>query len=240
MNKMRLLRFVQKYHLGGLVEAVKWTTKNNTINTKFISEDKSVLGDVTLDDFEFEDKELGLYMTSVLSKMLGVVGNDVDVSVGTRDGKDVSLRFNDGKTTVNYMLANLKVIPTVPEIKHLPKWDVAITFDQNFITTFDRAAGSLPEASTFTLLTGDDGKAQIVVGYSTINSNRISIGVDAKFDKVIDPISFRTDYLREILKNNKETSAGILNVSSEGLAFVEFEADGYTAKYYLVEVSGDD
>ena len=48
MEKSKINRFVQKYNLAGLVESVKWETKDNTLSTSFISDDKSVLGNVSI------------------------------------------------------------------------------------------------------------------------------------------------------------------------------------------------
>ena len=47
MEKSRINRFVSKYNLTGLVESVKWETKDGSLSTSFISDDKSVLGTVT-------------------------------------------------------------------------------------------------------------------------------------------------------------------------------------------------
>ncbi len=52
MEKQKLNRFVSKYNLAGLVESVKWESKDGSLNTSFISDDKSVLGSVTLKEFE--------------------------------------------------------------------------------------------------------------------------------------------------------------------------------------------
>ena len=59
MEKGKLSRFVQKYNLAGLVESVKWETKDNELTTAFISDDKSVLGRVTMKDFKFDDATFG-------------------------------------------------------------------------------------------------------------------------------------------------------------------------------------
>ena len=42
MEKQSLNRFVSKYNLAGLVESVKWESKDGSLTTSFISDDKSV------------------------------------------------------------------------------------------------------------------------------------------------------------------------------------------------------
>ena len=62
MEKTRINRFISKYNLAGLVESVKWESKEGSLSTNFISDDKSVLGTVTLSEFDFEDLVQGFYL----------------------------------------------------------------------------------------------------------------------------------------------------------------------------------
>jgi hypothetical protein len=236
MEKQSLNRFVSKYNLSGLVESVKWESKDGSLTTSFISDDKSVLGTVTMNEFNNSDSEFGVYDTTKLTKMLSVLGNDVDFSISDIDGKPVSLKFKDSSTSVNYMLADLSVIPNVPDLKQLPNFNVKIDLDETFINKFIRAKGALPDENTFTLVC-KDGKSQIVLGHSNINTNRITIDVDADCEGTVDPISFSATYLKEILVANKEATDAVLNISSDGLSHIHFEVDNYVTDYYLVEIA---
>ena len=90
-------------------------------------------------DFDSSDVTFGVYDTTKLTKMLSVLGNDVDFSINDIDGKAVSLKFKDGSTSVNYMLGDLSVIPNVPDLKQLPEFDTEIKLDSNFISKFIKA-----------------------------------------------------------------------------------------------------
>ena len=234
MEKQSLNRFVSKYNLAGLVESVKWESKDGSLNTSFISDDKSVLGSVSMKEFDGNDTSFGVYDTTKLTKMLSVLGDDVEFSINDIDSKPVSLKFKDGSTSVNYMLADLSVIPNVPDLKQLPPFDVEIKLDSNFISKFIKAKGALDE-NNFTF-TCKDGKGQIVLGFSNINTNRISIDVDCVCDGDIEPISFSATYLKEILVANKEATDATLKISSQGLSHIHFEIDNYESNYYLVEI----
>ena len=235
MEKQKLNGFVSKYNLAGLVESVKWESKEGSLTTSFISDDKSVLGNVTMKEFEGSNATFGVYDTTKLTKMLSVLGNDVDFSIQDIDGKAVSLKFKDGSTSVNYMLADLSVIPNVPDLKQLPEFNTEIKLDANFISKFIRAKGALADENNFTFVC-KDGKAQIVLGYSNINTNRISIEVDANCQSDVDAISFSATYLKEILVANKEATDATLKISSQGLSHIHFEVDKYESNYYLVEI----
>ncbi len=91
MNKAKLTRFIQKYSLGGLVESVAWKAGDNKLVTRFISDDKTVLGEIQLDNFAFTSPDLGVYTTSALSKLLSVVGEDIELETQEIEGKAVNI-----------------------------------------------------------------------------------------------------------------------------------------------------
>ena len=235
MEKQQLNRFVSKYNLAGLVESVKWEAKEGSLTTSFISDDKSVLGSVSMTEFEGQDATFGVYDTTKLTKMLSVLGNDVDFTIQDIDGKAVSLKFKDGSTSVNYMLADLSVIPNVPDLKQLPAFTTEIKLDSNFISKFIRAKGALSDENNFTFVC-KNGIGQIILGYSNINTNRITIEVDCVCEGDVDAISFSATYLKEILVANKEATDATLKISSQGLSHIQFVADKYESNYYLVEI----
>jgi hypothetical protein len=237
MEKQKLNRFVSKYNLAGLVESVKWESKGGSLTTSFISDDKSVLGSVSMKEFEGSDATFGVYDTSKLTKMLSVLGDDVDFTIQDIEGKPISLKFKDGSTSVNYMLADLSVIPNVPDLKQLPEFNVEIKLDSNFINKFIKAKGALADENNFTFICKDGNvPGQIILGYSNINTNRISIDVDCTCNGPVEPISFSATYLKEILVANREATDATLKISSQGLSHIHFEVDKYESNYYLVEI----
>jgi len=235
MEKQRLNRFVQNYTLGGLIESVKWEAENKSLHTSFISDDKSVLGNVEMDDFDFDPTEFGVYDTTKLKNMLSVLGNDIDFEISSANNKSVSLKFKDKSTSINYMLADLSVIPNVPDLKQLPNFDITIKLDDTFINKFIKAKSALADENNFAFIT-KNGKSTIVIGHSNINTNKISIDVDATTDGDVSPMYFSATYLKEILIANKDANDATLNISSQGLAHIQFEIDEYKSNYYLVKI----
>jgi hypothetical protein len=146
-----------------------------------------------------------------------------------------ALKFSDKGTKVQYMLAAPSVIPAVPDLKALPPFDVDITLDDEFVNKFIKSKGVLADSDTFTF-TSKDGKGEIILGYSSINSNRISISVTSTSEGDVDPIQFSAKYLKAILMSNKGSNTSSLQISSQGLAKVAFTEGDYTSNYYLVEI----
>ena len=234
MNKAKLTRFIQKYSLGGLVESVAWKAGDNKLVTRFISDDKTVLGEIQLDNFAFTSPDLGVYTTSALSKLLSVVGEDIELEAQEIEGKAVNIFVKSENTKVQFQLADLAVIPNVPDLKKLPEFDIDINFDGAFIDKFIKAKNALSDVDTFTILT-EKKELKIVLGYSNINSNRVVFVVDKDYSGDVKPISFSAKYLKEILTANKEATSVVLKVSTQGISHVEFKIDDFNAKYFLVE-----
>jgi|TARA_B110000908_G_scaffold105475_1_gene124206 hypothetical protein len=230
MKKASLEQFINRYNLGGEVESVKITSSDSEMKVSFISDDKTLLGEVTSKEGEFPNGEFGVYTTSQLKALLGVLESSMDV-----DSTESYIKFSDKGTSVNYMLADLSVIPVVPDLKAVPPMNVQITLDDDFTSKFIKSKGALSESDTFTFEC-KGGKGEIILGYSSINTNRISMKVECKCDGDVSPISFSAKYLKEILNANRGSKAASLQISSQGLANIQFEKDNLTSKYYLVEI----
>ena len=231
MKKNSLEGFISRYNLGGEIESVKIVSDKTGMSVKFISDDKTLLGTVTSEDAEFADGEFGVYTTSQLKNLLGVLDANINVTAGS-----AALEFSDNSTTVNYMMADLSVIPAVPDIKQVPDFESEITLSDEFISRFIKSKGALNESDTFTFQC-KDGKGEIILGYSKINSNRISIKVDCTCTKdSVGPISFSAKYLKEILNANRAPKAANLKIATAGLAQCTFESEGFKSEYFLVEV----
>jgi hypothetical protein len=241
MKKEKVLQFISRYNLNGNVESVKWETNEDGIcETTFITDDKSVLGQVSAKDFDDTKGEIGVYDTAKLKQLLSVVGDDIDVEVVERNEKNVSISVSDDTTSVNFMLADLAVIPNVPALKDLPKYDLQIPISNDFAKKFVRSASALSDCDTFTIVPDKDG-IQLVIGYSTINSNRVSLtALNEGKGSLADPISFSAKYFKEILNANSDSEKSVLNVSSKGIASIEFEVGDFRSSYYLVEIQTTD
>ena len=239
MEKSKLLNFISKYHLGKLVQSVAWNA-NGGLSTRFISDDKCVVGEIKLKSFSGQEAKFGVYDTNLLTSLLGVLGNTIDFKLNAAEEKVFALTLSDKSTTVNYMLADLAVIPPAPELKDLPPFELEMSITKDFIEKFIKAKSALSDIEKFTILkNGKTGKWQIVIGYANTNSNRISIDIDCICNQDFEPISFSAKYFKEILSANKDLNGGSMKVSSQGLAKVEFDIDDFEAKYYLVKLDNN-
>jgi len=72
MKKLYLEDVIEKYYLNGLVERVKIEVVDKTLTTKFISNQKNLVGTLCAPNIELDDCEFGVYDTTQLLKLIGI------------------------------------------------------------------------------------------------------------------------------------------------------------------------
>jgi len=235
MNKQKLVRFINKYYLNGLAQSVilNSNSEQQKLTTKFVSDDKTLLGVVEMDKWVFEDATIGIYTTEQLLKLLSVVDEDIKVDLQKFEDKVTSIKITDSTSSVNYMLSDPSIIVNPPQMQNIPEFELKIDVTPNLIEKFTSGKAALTEVTTFTVITGES-KTNLVIGYSSVNTNRVNIPVQTSKFSPIDNVSFNADYFSEILSANKECESATLEISSEGLAKISFKVDDFSTTYWLV------
>lgn len=237
MQKSLLLNFISKYNNVGKIESVKWEIVGDQLRTHFISEDKSMIGEVRAFGFksDLDGAVLGIYKTSQLAKLLAPLSNEISPFDLEKAGdKLLSIKLNDEKSKMHYALSDLAVIPHVPPMKHVPKtFELSFKLDSDFVETYTKALSALPEVITFSIQPGTEGHAVLTLGQTDVNTNRFIMNVDTIKSESIDKLFFNAPLLSEILSANRGVDAEF-EISAEGLARIKFETKEYSALYYLV------
>ena len=239
MNKKRLTRFINKYYLNGTVNSVVLNSKSDKLSARFISGDKTLLGELSMDKSQIEECEVGVYNTEQLSKLLGVLDDDINISVVKSEDKSIALKVSDAYSSVNYMLSDVSVINRPPQLKEIPEFQLKIDVTPNFINKFISGKGALSDTDNFTVITEDSG-TKLVIGYSSVNTNRVTIPVSTSESSNIENVSFNANIFREVLHANKECESATFEVSDQGLSRITFKIDDYISTYYLVSVQDVD
>ena len=239
MNKQKLVRFINKYYLNGTVNSVILNSNSNKLSARCISGDKTLLGELEMDKWQFEDSEVGIYNTEQLLKLLSVLDEDVNVSISKAGDKSIALKVTDAFSSVNYMLSDVSIINKPPQLKEVPEFEVKIDVTPQFVNKFIAGKGALAETDNFTVLT-DGSNTKLVIGYAAINTNRVTLPVTTSQSSNIDNVSFNANIFKEVLTANKECESATLEVSSEGLAKIVFKVDDFSVIYWLVAVTDVD
>jgi hypothetical protein len=241
MNKQKLVRFINKYYLNGIADSVVLKSNSNEqkLFTKFVSSDKTLLGVIQMDSWNFEDANIGVYTTEQLLKLLSVLDEDITVSLTKSEDKAISLKISDLLSSVNYMLSDISIINEPPQLQNIPNFELSINVTPTVINKFISGKSALQDTTTFTVIT-DETSTKLVIGYSSVNTNRVTIPVTTSDFTSIDNVSFNAEYFSQILLANKECESAILQVSSQGLIKIDFKIDNYVATYWLVAASDVD
>ena len=238
MNKQKLVRFINKYYLNGIADSVvlKSNSSEQKLVTRFVSSDKTLLGIIQLDRWNFEDANIGVYTTEQLLKLLSVLDEDINVSITKSGDKTISMKISDSTSSVNYMLSDPSIINEPPQLQNIPNFELSINVTPSVINKFISGKSALQDTTTFTVIT-DEISTKLVIGYSSVNTNRVTIPVTTSDFTSIDNVSFNAEYFSQILLANKECESAILQVSSQGLIKIDFKIDNYVATYWLVATS---
>ncbi len=248
MKKETLQTFIQKYSLSGLVENVKWDVDDTakSLKTSALTDDSTLLIDVTVKNFDaiVDAKEIGVFGTVKLKQMLSVIGDDITVDVNkTSDGSKItSLTFTDKETDIQFVTADLAIIKKVPALKKQPVINLEIELSPEFISKFVKAKGALQDVDIFTLMMNKKNELEMILGYSSLNSNRIKLSVKTLngLNTVSKRINFSAKYFKEILTANDECTTGVLRVSDGGMAIASFDSGDFVSTYNMFEIKSAD
>ena len=243
ISKQKLVRFINKYYLNGTVGSAVFNSKtsNQQLSTRFISGDKSLLGEVHMDKWDYEDANIGVYDTEQLLKLISVLDDNIELSINKTGDTAFSIELKDAYSAITYMLSDTSIINEPPQMKAIPEFELALKVTPQFISKFINGKSALPETDTFTIITDEvSSKTKLVIGYSAVNTHRVTIPVTTSKFKNIDNISFNANLFKEMLVANKDCKSAVLEVSNEGLAKVNFKIDDYDSTYYIVAMSDVD
>ena len=149
MEKSKLQSFINRYYLAGNCEAVMVKETESGVGCDLIDQDQTVVGKIQWKTTPFMKGSLGINHTGALTKMLGAVGENINIDVQEASGKNYAMKISEGSTKMTFMLADTTVIPAVPTINAEPDYEVAIDINDEFITKFIKAKNALPDAKNF-------------------------------------------------------------------------------------------
>lgn len=232
MEKSKLQSFISRYYLAGNCEAVILKENETGVGCELIDMDQTVVGKIQWLTTPFMKGTLGINHTGALIKMLGAVGENINIDVKDAAGKNYAMTISEGSTKATFMLADTTVIPAVPTINTEPDYQIQIAVNEEFISKYIKAKNALPDAKNFAVQV-KGGVIKFIINYTTVNSDNISFEVGTTTSEDMDPVCFSADKLKEVLVANRG-DAGQLHVSPDGLARIDFVGSDFESSYWLV------
>ena len=234
MDKQFLISIIEKYHLNGIHEKVKWTVKDKKIQIPFTSATMDLCGMVEAPNFDLDDCVLGIYDTNKLLKLIGIT--DQFLILNTDKHK---LNIADNEYNLVYNLADLRMIPIETMVLDETQIDFTNSFDitDELIERYIRAKKALG-TDEIKINAGyneqQDPCIYFTLGGKTSHDDMASFSVPAlKIDSLSPQFTYNANYLLEIFSENKETtSTGWFD--ENGILKLEFiDKDNIKSLYYL-------
>ena len=228
--------FIGKYHLGGNIERTKWVSDGESLKADFINDSQNLVGKVISKNFKFPIGEFGIYSTSTLSKMLGILENEVMFDIVKEGGTPARFNIGDTAMDVKFNLADPQVIPNVPSINKT-EGNIHVELTEEFTTRFIKSKDAVGE-EVFYVSTQDgftSPEVKLTIGNSTSNSVSFAAYIEPGSAEVeLDNIPFNADLVKEIFKHNKRFELGWMDINPKGLMSFIFKFGDLESNYYLV------
>lgn len=235
VNVGQLESIITKYYLNGLTDAVKIGVKSKVLTIDFKSVDPSLVGKIST-DIDLEDLEIGIYNTKQLLNLLKVLNGEVEYKVEKTGKVATKLKLFDSRFNVEYILADMFLIPKSPKITE-PTWNYTFDINDVFIDTFIKANKAIDKDEIGVEI--NDKNIKFIFGGFQNFSNKLEIYSEYQTlnKATLSKMEFKTSNLKEIFVNNKDMKTGKFYMS-DSIIKLEFENE-YNIKstYFLVSNS---
>jgi hypothetical protein len=239
IDKLDLVSIISKYHLGGMIKAVRWNIKDNHLGIGFNSPSMEMIGNLEYKNFPLEDATIAISDTTQLSKLVGITNGYLNLEFVKQNKLPIQLVIADNQYTLNYALADLMLFAEAGQLEQEPEYDVIAELDNESITAIVKAKQALVDTNTVVLRSSpnDDGEDRLEMCFAgnIAFSNKVSFYLNEVEMKNQDlNENYDSNMIKEIMYANKDMAYGRMSVSAEGLMKLEFEDEKIKSTYYTV------
>ena len=240
INKGELQAIISKYNLGGMIDAVKWSTQDKQLTIKFNAPTRDMIGEVTHTSFDLEDSEIAIYNTSQLDKLLAITSGDLNLQLEKTGRIFSKLVIEDVSYKLNYSLSDLLLIQEPGKVNDPNDYIIESTLESDAISAVIKAKNALQSDNVnFTITTNFDGEQVLtmVFGDNSNHTHKVEYIVP---DTVVTGdhfnfnIPFNSEMIRVIFANNKDANKAHMSLNVQGLLKLVFEGDKWNSTYYIV------
>jgi hypothetical protein len=235
ISKLELQAIIEKYHLKGLIENVKWEIDSNKkLTVNFMAPTREMIGSLTHSGFPLPESEIGISNTTQLDKLLSITSGDLILDYA-KEGKIISkLLIADQQFNLNYSLADLLTVPKPGSYNGPEEYDIETAIDNEITTALVKAKNALPNSENVVIKPSLNG-LEFTFGGDVEYANKVSYSIqNIDLTGKTFTLTYNSDLLKEILVANKNADSSKLYVNSSGLMKIEFNYKNLQSKYYLV------
>ena len=235
ISKLVLQSVIEKYHLNGLIENVKWDiNKNKQLTVNFMAPTREMLGKVVYNGFPLPESSIGISNTTQLDKLLAITSGDLVLDY-VKEGKIITkLLLADEQFNLNYALADLLTIPKPGEYNGAEEYDVEVKLDNEIISALIKAKNALTNSENV-VVEPDLLGLGFTFGGDVEYANKVSYFIqNVTQPENTSKLTYSSNLLKEILVCNKDMDEGTLYVRGDGLMKMIFNKENLQSVYYIV------
>ena len=235
ISKLELQSVIEKYHLNGLIENVKWEVdKNKQLTINFMSPTREMLGRVVYNGFPLPESAIGINNTTQLDKLLAITSGDLVLDYVKESKIITKLLIADEQFNLNYALSDLLTIPKPGEYNGPEEYNVETKLDNEIISALVKAKNALTNSENVVVKPDTLGLG-FTFGGDVEYANKVSYYIQNITPSEIDfELTYNSNLLKEILVNNKDMENGTLHVNNNGLMKIMFNSKNIQSIYYIV------
>ena len=235
ISKLELQSAIEKYHLNGLIENVKWEVdKNKQLTINFMSPTREMLGRVVYNGFPLPESAIGINNTTQLDKLLAITSGDLVLDYVKESKIITKLLIADEQFNLNYALSDLLTIPKPGEYNGPEEYNVETKLDNEIISALVKAKNALTNSENVVVKPDILGLG-FTFGGDVEYANKVSYYIQNVAPSEIDfELTYNSNLLKEILVNNKDMENGTLHVNNNGLMKIMFNGKNIQSVYYIV------
>jgi hypothetical protein len=241
MKKELLETFIKRYTLGGIIEKAKWKyiATDKILHTRAVADNRSFVVDVIMNNFfdlGNDDAILCIGNTSKIKSLMSpFVKEDIKLELNKKTDQILGFTLSDDDCESYCSCADPSSMDPVPKfLQDIPDYQVIIPLTNEFLEKFLKSQSALKDVDSFSVGMNKKGIFEIVIGYTTANSNRIRLipVTDSIKNKLNNVLSFPAKNITAVLKANSDIENGTISINDAGVARIYFKNDKYTATYY--------
>jgi hypothetical protein len=244
MTKLELQSIIEKYHLDGLVENVKWViNKDKTLSIDFMSPTREMIGNVIASDFPLPESQIGINNTSQLDKLLSITEGELYLDYNKEQKVITKLLISDHKYNLNYTLSDILTVPKVGAYNGPEVYDLETNLSSEHISSLIKAKNALTNSENVVLnveeTVNGDYQLNFIFGGDVEYSNKITYSIK-EFDTTPDKefsLTYNSELLKVVLACNKGAESSKLHLNSQGLMKLVFVHNNLSSTYYIVAKS---
>lgn len=235
ISKLELQSVIEKYHLNGLIENVKWEVdKNKQLTINFMSPTREMLGKVVYNGFPLPESAIGINNTTQLDKLLAITSGDLVLDYVKESKIITKLLIADEQFNLNYALSDLLTIPKPGEYNGPEEYNVETKLDNEIISALVKAKNALTNSENVVVKPDTLGLG-FTFGGDVEYANKVSYYIQNVAPSEIDfELTYNSNLLKEILVCNKDMENGTLHVNNNGLMKIMFNGKNIQSTYYIV------